>query len=53
MFGLKSRTKKEKLLKNYKVLMQKAMVHSTYNESEGIRLKKQAALVLDQIEQLD
>jgi hypothetical protein len=53
MYGLRSRMKKEKLLKNYKRLMREATAFSVYNEHESSRLQRQANLVLDQIEQLD
>ena len=53
MFGLRSRMKKEKLLKNYKRLMREASIFKYYDQSKSKEIIRKAELVLDQIEQLD
>lgn len=53
MYGLRSRIKKEKLLKSYKTLMKTATGLSQYNKLESKQLQEQAIRVLDEIEHLD
>jgi len=53
MFGLRSRMKKEQLLRKYSRLMEQSTIFSRYDREKSIRLQKQAIVVLDTIEQLD
>jgi len=53
MYGLHSRSAKEKLLKKYKQLMRESVLKRVFDKAQASRLEKQAYRYLDAIEQLD